>query len=262
MNPSQTQLPLIVGHRGAAAHAPENTPASFNLAIEQDVDFVEGDFWLSADNRLVCMHDPTTERIAPNQAALDVRTATLAELKQLEVGKWKDEQFKGESIPTLDEILGLLPPGKGIYIEIKQTHPKLIPTLEKSLAASGIRPELVKIIAFDREVISTAKKALPHLEAYWLCKYPPEKGIDPATHQETILKTATDVGADGLDIGHAKDMTPEFARKIRQQGLSLHFWTVNDPEEARHFISLGADSLTSDRPRGLRREIQNDAKEA
>lgn len=255
MESLKKSLPALVGHRGAAAHAPENTTASFKLALEHGVDFVEGDFWLCADNQLVCIHDPTTARTAPHQDILDVRTAALSQLKKLDAGFWKGEQFKAETIPTLDEVISTLPPDRGIYIEIKHFEPKIVKTLEKSLAVSKLLPEQIKIISFVPEMIFLLNQGLPHLETFWLCEYTPETGEKSDDHLEMLLKTAEKINADGLDIGHAENMSPQSAEKIRQQGLSLHFWTVNRQEDAAHYMSLGADSLTSDRPRGLRKEI-------
>ena len=109
----------IVAHRGASADAPENTLAAFKLAWEQGADAIEGDFYLSADHEIVCIHDKDTERTAPGQAVRKVSESTLDQLKQLDVGKWKGERFQGERIPTIEEVFAVIPKGKKILIEIK-----------------------------------------------------------------------------------------------------------------------------------------------
>ena len=85
---------LLVAHRGASHEAPENTIASFQLAWEQGADAIEADFYLTADRRIACIHDSSTERVS--EAKLPVAKTSLAELKQLDVGSWKGPQFAGE----------------------------------------------------------------------------------------------------------------------------------------------------------------------
>ena len=109
----------IVAHRGASFDAPENTLAAFRLAWEQGADAVEGDFYLTADQQIVCLHDKDTKRTAPNQTSRVVSKSTLAELQQLDVGSWKAEKYKGEKIPTLQEVLKVIPANKKILIEIE-----------------------------------------------------------------------------------------------------------------------------------------------
>ncbi|TWU26080.1 glycerophosphodiester phosphodiesterase family protein [Bythopirellula polymerisocia] len=90
---------LLVAHRGASADAPENTLSSFQLAWEEGADAIEGDFYLTSDNQIVCIHDDTTERVSG--VDLDVASATLEELRKLDVGSWKERKYINERIPTL-----------------------------------------------------------------------------------------------------------------------------------------------------------------
>ncbi|MDA1056051.1 MAG: glycerophosphodiester phosphodiesterase family protein, partial [Planctomycetota bacterium] len=78
---------LIIAHRGGSHDAPENTLAAFRLAFEQGADGIEGDFYLTRDNRIVCIHDADTKRVADK--TLVVAESSLAELKRLDVGSWK-----------------------------------------------------------------------------------------------------------------------------------------------------------------------------
>src|SRR5882757_4224835 len=109
--------PLIIAHRGASFEAPENTLAAYRLAWQQNADGAEGDFQLTRDGRIVCIHDLTTGRTA--DANRVVAQSTFEELRRLDVGMWKHPRFAGERIPTLDEILALLPAGNLFFIEIK-----------------------------------------------------------------------------------------------------------------------------------------------
>jgi len=107
----------IVGHRGASYDAPENTLPSVRLGFEQGADAVEVDVFATSDGRIVAIHDADTERVAG--VKLDVAKSTLAELKQLDVGAWKGERWVGTRIPTLEEVLELVPEGRRLLIEVK-----------------------------------------------------------------------------------------------------------------------------------------------
>ena len=108
---------MLTAHRGASHNAPENTMAAFNLAWQENADGIEGDFYLTSDGQIVCIHDATTARTG--DIDLTVATSTLAELKAVDVGSWKGSEWSGEQIPTLEEVLSCIPTGKYIQIEIK-----------------------------------------------------------------------------------------------------------------------------------------------
>src|SRR4051812_25831913 len=84
---------LIVGHRGASHAAPENTLPAMRLAFEEGADSLEADFWLTRDERVVCLHDADTRRTAPDQPVRRVQESTLAQLRELDVGAWKGPRF-------------------------------------------------------------------------------------------------------------------------------------------------------------------------
>jgi glycerophosphoryl diester phosphodiesterase len=90
--------PALIAHRGASQDAPENTIAAFTLAWKQGADGIEGDFQLTHDGEIVCIHDPTTKRTAEQD--LKVSEATLKELRQLDVKPWKGHSRKDARIPA------------------------------------------------------------------------------------------------------------------------------------------------------------------
>src|SRR5210317_1799983 len=93
--------PLLVAHRGASGDAPENTLPAFQLAWQQGADAIEGDFRLTSDGQIVCVHDGDTKRVA--NRTLTVKDTSLDELRQLDVGAWKGTRWEGTRIPTLKE---------------------------------------------------------------------------------------------------------------------------------------------------------------
>lgn len=119
----------IVAHRGASFDAPENTLSAFRLAWKLNADVIEGDFYLTKDEQIVCIHDKTTKRVAPKQTSLTIARSTLAELRALDVGSWKHPRFANERIPLLEEVLATVPEGKRIFVEIK-CGPEIIPHLK------------------------------------------------------------------------------------------------------------------------------------
>ncbi len=100
----------VIAHRGASYDAPENTLAAFRLAWQQGADGIEGDFWLTADGEIVCLHDGDTVRTGDRK--LSVGQSTLEQLRTVDVGISKGEKFRGERIPTLAEVLAIVPAGQ------------------------------------------------------------------------------------------------------------------------------------------------------
>ncbi|MCB9949963.1 MAG: hypothetical protein H6824_03175 [Planctomycetaceae bacterium] len=100
---------FIVAHRGASYDAPENTLPAFKLAWEKGADAIEGDFYLTKDQQIVCIHDKDTKRTGKNQPVLTVAESTLAELRKVDVGSWKDAKYKETFIPTIQEVLATVP---------------------------------------------------------------------------------------------------------------------------------------------------------
>jgi len=164
---------IIVAHRGASYAAPENTIPSFQLAFEEKADFIEGDFWLTKDNEIVCIHDPDTRRVTGNKTKMIVRSSSLEELKKLDVGSWKGNKYKGTTIPTLQEVLQIIPEGKGIYLEVKDYREIFITRLAEILKQYSISNDKIRLITFNPKRLQSAKKYLPGIKVFRLfgCSY-------------------------------------------------------------------------------------------
>lgn len=247
----------IVGHRGASADAPENTLAAFQLAWQQEADGIEGDFYFTRDRQVVCIHDADTLRTGGTK--LSVADSTLAELRKLEYGAWKDPQFKGEPLPTFAQVLAIVPRGKLFVIELK-TGPEIVPLIADALKAdirSGSGREYL-FISFKESTIAKCKEVLPAIRAHWLTGFKQNKTTlawTPDAH--TIAKTVADCHADGVGMqGERSVVTGEFIEQLQRGHVGeFHVWTVDKAGDARYFRELGAVGITTNRPRSIRKAL-------
>ena len=244
--------PEIIAHRGASADAPENTLAAILLAWQLVADAAEIDVLLTADGEIVAIHDETMLRTAGVDWA--VATHSLAELKTLDVGSWKSSRFKGERIPTLAEVLEIVPPGKRLFIEVK-CGPEAIPELKRTLAKANTSRVQTVLISLDFYTIVAAKQALPDRVAFWVTEQfarglSQQCELGPPT--AVLIERAIAVGMDGLDINDLPERPRGDIALIRQAGLRSCIWTVNSVERAAWLRDEGMQSITTDVPAKLR----------
>lgn len=242
----------FIAHRGASHDAPENTLAALRLGFEQGADAGELDLYLTGDGQLAVLHDPTTARVGGDSN--EVAVTSLEQLRRLEVGqwgKWKGSRFS-EKIPTLDEALALLPNGKRLFIEVK-CGPEVLPALEQALERSGKTPRQIVIIGFGYETMKLAKARFPMLKVLWLV------GRDNKTKSyapvSDLITKAKNAGFDGLNLEQGFPIDREFAAKVREAGLGLYTWTVDDPIVASRLRDAGVDGITTNRPEWLRQQL-------
>jgi glycerophosphoryl diester phosphodiesterase len=242
---------MIVAHRGASDEAPENTLAAFRRAWELEADAIEGDFHLTRDGQIVALHDKTTKRTADRD--LPVAQSTLAELKALDVGAWKGECYRGERIPTLEEVLACVPSGKKIFLEIK-CGTEILPALKSDLAVTQLAADQIVFICFDAGVVAQCKVQLPQYKAYWLTSYKQDQATGRWTPTvDEVFATLADCGADGLNTAGRQEMVDQsLVSRLRAKSLSFHVWTLDEPADARYFQRLGVDSITTNRPDVIR----------
>lgn len=248
---------LIVAHRGASHDAPENTLAAFQLAWEQHTDAIEGDFYVTKDQQIVCIHDKSTKRVSPQHPELSIAESTLEQLQKLDVGSWKHPRYATERIPTLKDVLATVPEGKQVFVEIK-CGTEILPLLQPQLESSGLKPEQIVIICFDKTVVTQARTRMPQYNANWLTGYKQEtKESDWKPTRDDVLATLKQTGATGLGTnGNLEVIDQAFADSIRDSGVQFHVWTVNDVQAARKFADLGVHSITTDRPEFIRNSLQ------
>lgn len=246
--------PLIIAHRGASHDAPENTLAAFRLAWDQGADGIEGDFRLTRDAQFVCLHDDNTARTTGQDIVC--AEAEFEELQRLDAGAWKGPSWHSERIPTLGQVLATAPPGKRVFIELKGGL-EIVPPLMDAL--QSVRRPLAELAAmsFDEQVVAAIKQQQPKLPVYWLVSFEDlQSSGEPAPSARTLMETARRLRADGLGCQDHAAIDTGFTAVLRMAMLPLHIWTINDARAARRYASLGAASLTTDRPAWLKQQLQ------
>jgi glycerophosphoryl diester phosphodiesterase len=245
----------IIAHRGSSFLAPENTLAAAELAWQEGADAVEGDFRITKDGHLVCIHDETLKRTV----GIDRRVAdcTLDELRTYDVGRWKGEQFAGQRIPTLEEMLAAVPPGKRFFVEMKIAGSDALKELRRVVEGSSIDRKQVVLISLRDGFISFVKQRLPQCPAYWVVQARPGPTGDrrhwPSADE---LLSAKGFGIDGLDLESIRPIDTRVVHGLKNAGLKLAVWTVDEIATAQLWIDLGIDSITTNRPGWLRNQLQ------
>jgi glycerophosphoryl diester phosphodiesterase len=229
-------LVLVIAHRGASGHAPENTLAAFRKAVAQGATFIETDLQLSRDARFVAIHDATVDRTTGGRGA--VHDLTLAELRRLDAGSWFGSEFAGERIPTLEEIFDFSKKHDVVfYLELKPSgswggeH-----ALIGSLRESGEIPRTV-VISFDADILDALRKIEPTLMT----------GVLYDGQIQKPIERAIEVGARQLAV-RGDLVTPALLAEARKKDLQVVCWTVNHPAHMRLLIDAGVDGIMSDYP--------------
>jgi glycerophosphoryl diester phosphodiesterase len=249
---------MIVAHRGASYDAPENTLAAFRLAWQQNADGIEGDFYLTADNQIVCIHDRTTKRTTGVDQAVD--QCTLDELQQLEAGSWKGERWRGETLPSFAEVLAVVPNDKTFVIELK-VGPEIVGPLAEQLSSlSKAERDRFLIISFQSDTIAECKRRFPDVRAHWLTGFKRDEATDEWTPAAaSVAATVAACQADGVGMnGKREVIDAAFLSELRRGGVDeFHVWTIDDPADARYFQQLGAIGITTNRPGWIRERLPN-----
>lgn len=240
--------PVIFAHRGASAHAPENTMAAFRLAIEHGADGFELDAKLSADGKVVVIHDQTVDRTTGAHGM--VREMTLDELKALDAGKMFHPAFEGEPIPTLEEVFAELGSTTIINVEITN-YSSPTDALPDQIANLVIRYRLQDHILFSsfhplnllrihRQLpdVPVAILTQPGKPGRFLRGWP---GRLFSPH--FIHPYYTDVDQTTLAAEH-------------HQNRRVNVWTVNDSEDMKRLYKIGIDGIITDDPQLARRVLE------
>ncbi len=236
---------VCIAHRGASGdgHAPENTLAAFQKAIEMGVDGVECDVHCTKDGSVVVIHDHTLNRTTDTKGV--VEEMTLREVKKADAGSWFDPRFAGERVPTLRELLELTK-GKVItVIEIKSENiaDKVVKEIESARAESE-----VVIISFHASALRDAQEINPRIPRGILIGG--RKAIRKPAGILDLIHQAAEAGASVLDLS-SKIITPPLVEESHRRGMGVWAWTVDDEVEMKRLAEMYVDGITSNYPEKL-----------
>lgn len=234
----------MIGHRGAAAYAPENTLAALRKANAIDCRWVEFDVRLTSDGKPVLLHDDRLERTTDGSGK--VSALPLETVRQYDAGSWFDAAFAQERVPTLEEAVAVVMEfGLGANVELKAARGRkaLTGTIVADLLARiwpSSAPGLV-ISSFQGKVLAAAAAGAPKIP----------RGILFRAVPWNWRASAERLGCATVHADH-EQLRPAIVSQIRGAGYPLLVYTVNDPERARTLFDWGVTSVFSDVPRRLR----------
>jgi glycerophosphoryl diester phosphodiesterase len=248
------RTPLILGHRGASAVAPENTLVAFSRAIADGADGIEFDVQLSRDHVAVVIHDASLSRTG----LIDRRVSKLtsAELQAMDVGSWFDqraqssgESYRGEKLPTLAEVFQLFSSKSGVlYIEMKceaDEGAALAATVANGIEESRMVNRVV-VASFELSAIAAIKKISAAIRTAALFEPKLSRPIS-TVRRLRMVDLACDNGAAEIAL-HYTLAAPRVIEKAKREGLEVVLWTVDDINWISRARSLGIKALISNNP--------------
>jgi glycerophosphoryl diester phosphodiesterase len=232
---SKLPKPAIIAHRGASAYAPENTLAAFKLALEQGADGIELDAKLSADEQVVVIHDQTLDRTTPVSGR--VRDFIVADLHKMDAGSHFDIAFRGEPIPTLDDVFKAV--GQLTYINVELTN-YATPNdkLPEKVAELVKRHKLQQRVFFSSFIVFNLiriRRLLPEVPV----------GLLLVSGWKGRLSHFLSSGLIRYQSLHPKlsDVSSRLAKQTHKKGRLLFVYTVNEEEDMRRLFEIGVDGI-------------------
>ncbi|MBT2785549.1 MULTISPECIES: glycerophosphodiester phosphodiesterase [unclassified Halomonas] len=262
----------VIAHRGASGHAPESTMAAYELAHEWGVDYLELDVQITADGELVVFHDDAIDRTSNGEG--QINDYTLKELKALDTGTWfneanadkADDDFAGAKILTLDELFERFGNDTRYYIETKS--PQLNPGLEEALVEKLEEYDMVEnghvlVQSFEQGSLLKVQQLnddIPLVQLVWY--YPSEEdesrlvewtGVTPGPAEITdedfraVAQYASGIGTNYIYEGQ-EVIDADFIRQANENGLPVHIYTVNETDDMKRLMEMGANGLFTNFP--------------
>lgn len=248
MQSAYSFLPKVIAHRGSSGQAPENTLASLHLAGQQGIKWVEIDVMLSSDGVPVIFHDDYLSRTTNGDGL--IHKTPLSQLKQLDAGSWKSQEYQQESIPTLMEAIAVISQyGMGLNLELKPCE-----GLEEETCAASI--EILKqhwpkdlpllLSSFNYFSLVSAKALWPEVSRGYNVSAIPKAWQERLEHLE----------CSGLHI-HQSFFDAQQVAAIKAAGYKVLAFTINNECLALELYEQGLDAVFSDYPLQIQSAIDN-----
>ena len=238
--------PIVYAHRGANRERPENTMEAFVRALELGADALEIDVHMSRDGVMVVAHDDTGLRMAGEP--LPIRDTQYSRLRSWDVGR----NYRGEGdratagpfrMPMLEEVLGDLP-NTFVNIDVKTLDPNAVHATVRAIQRTNAT-DRVRLTSFMHSV-TTRIAASPYRGVMGASRADVLRVLTLPSRILARIPTRFDSLQIPLRFGALPFATPAFIGKARALGLRVDFWVVNDPNEGRRVLELGASGLVTD----------------
>ena len=231
----QLPLPYVAAHRGARRLAPENTLAAFSAAIDSGALGIELDVHLSADGRVVVIHDDLLDRTTDGQGP--VSEVSYDDLRKLDAGSWWSAEFSGERLPLLEEVFELAQSQTVLHVELKGQAVDTLAAEVVNLARRFSASQRVLAMSFNLEAVLAVRRLAADIPALPIVG----KALpDPVAFVE-------EMGLSGLNQAVGR-WGPSAVGEFHERGWLVHGSLVNSREEVAGFFARGGDMVDSDEP--------------
>jgi glycerophosphoryl diester phosphodiesterase len=229
---------LVIAHRGASGHAPENTMAAFLRAIAMGAPAIELDVHQTLDHELVVAHDDDLKRCGRDRRRL--KNVHWEDVSSLDVGSWFGKDFAGERLPRLEDVYDILPKNVELHVEIKRG----------SSVYPGIEERVVDLIHKRGAAARTLVSSFDHAALYSVRSLDEKIRLGylmGLTTLQTALREMKEIDAESLNIS-ARQVTARIVKAAHERGRRVLVYTVNTPAERDKLLKLGVDGIFSNYP--------------
>ncbi|MFF2887064.1 glycerophosphodiester phosphodiesterase [Paenibacillus sp. NPDC057967] len=229
--------PLVIAHRGASAEAPENSLAAFMLGVRQGCDMIELDVHLTKDKQVIVIHDHTLDRTTNGIG--DIANLNYKDIKGFDCGKWFSDQYAGEYVPLLEEVLTKVPAHVQFNVEVKAAEtPGMVGCLVDVLRKTD-RIGSTVVSSFHYGCLIELKKQLPDLRIGLL-------------YHEEIADCKTFEEESGVEVfslhPHYPFVTASYMETANAASKAVYPWTVDGEADLRKLIDLGVAGIITNKP--------------
>ncbi len=249
----KNMVPNIIAHRGAKACAPQNTIPSFERAVADLADGFETDVHLTKDGIPVICHNYDIDETSDGTGFIE--KMTLEELRRFDFGSWYGEEFRGTTIPTLDEFLAVAKKAdiRVLNIEIKRPPSRLKELVEKTLTAVeeyGLTDRLI-ISSFSVQILRYVKQCAPAVPTGFLYPSNNPSACYPVVWPAAMVRFTK---CNAIHPLH-KLVSAPLVKWAHKKGMVVNVWTVNEEEDIKRMLLLGVDGIITDNPAYVREVV-------
>lgn len=255
--PTYSSAPLIIGHRGASAHAPENTLVAFARAFEAGADGIEFDVRLARDHVPVVIHDADLRRTGLREGA--VAALSSIELSEMDVGAWFNgrhpararEEFAGVSVPTLSQVFEMYGGDRLLYVEMKCEAREMHALAAEVVALVNSHSVIDRVVvkSFTLDALKEIKRLNPSIRTAALFE---RKLSRPTPSPRRIIEQTLAGGANELSLQRTL-ASQRILNEALRRGLKTVVWTVDDPDWIERARRDGVHALITNDPALMRR---------